>query len=108
MSKHPYAKESRSLVRTLKRHKLNPVGVRYDGEPTIECKNENALLDEMMACDDCRLIVEWETGRKASLWLIYGNGPGELVADWGIPEDTPEMSAAIDAAVDEHYARWDV
>jgi len=105
MAKHPYASESKSLLKTLNKHGLEPYAVHNDGCDT-EYESEAQFLDEMMGSDECWLRVKWKTGRKAAFLLIYGNSPGELAADWTCPEDTPEMMSAMDKAIDEHAAKY--
>ena len=103
MAKHSYLTETRSLLRTLRKHKIRPAYGESDGD------RFQAEAEELTAQDECRLVVYFgpkpEVKHVAQLLLILGNSPGELVADWTIPADA-DHAAALDAATDEHYNRW--
>jgi len=112
--------EVSSLIATLEANGFTIVKA-FDGEeyfrrdsfPTLA-----AFVDQMTGTDDCNLIVRRKAMKDSvktpgtrvyclySLTLIYGNSPGELLADWGVPHDA-EDSAALDKASKEHGAKWE-
>ena len=96
--KHSYLTETRSLVRTLRRHGWEPSGSLRGEE----------LIQELMACDCCwHRFNHAALAAHTSLFLVYGNGPGELVADYTLPNDMPaEAEADLDSIISEHDERW--
>lgn len=102
---HPFDKEVRSLLATLKRHKLVVSSVD-DGCSDVPILDQPAA-DTILSVDDSTVTVDWATGRTARLYIILGNSPGELVADWTEPQDTPAMITALNKAMSEHTNRWD-
>lgn len=62
---------------------------------------EEQFLDEICACDDCALFVALPGSMKRrQLYLVFGNSPGELVADYS---DVAELSAVVQA----HSDKWE-
>ncbi len=93
--------ETRSLLKTLQSHGLTILKVD-NGENVTPFAGVSLaeFINETMACDEARLYVETPSGETRSLYLVYGNSPGELVCDHGI-------DALVEAAVDEHYEKWE-
>lgn len=94
----------------------------HNGEDAVGApetfRNEAAFLSELLACDETTLYVTRKATRESTktpgkqvlrryaLFLVLGNSPGELVADWGIPADA-EDAAMLEAAINENYDHWD-
>ena len=93
--------ETKSLLQTLQKHRLTILSVD-NGENQVNFIDVtlNEFINETMACDEAWLKVEAPDGKKKTLYLVYGNSPGELVCDYTV---CPE----IDAATDEHYEAWE-
>ena len=93
-----YEKETHDLIARLLAAKFVPLTVD-NGETVTKWDEENqtAFADEAMACDESVIRCTDPNGHKVALYLVYGNGPGELVCDY---TSTPEL----DAVVDEFYA----
>jgi hypothetical protein len=96
-----WAPETRSLLKTLTKHGLTILAVD-NGEYTTKRAGITLakFVEECMACDDAWLRVQTPDGAKKTIYLVYGNSPGELPADYSVCD-------LIDAATDEHYNRWD-
>ena len=93
--------ETRSLLKTLQSHGL--IVHQVDNGETVTPFAGTSLADfiaEATACDEARLYVKTPSGETRSLYLVFGNSPGELVCDHGV-------DALVEAAVDEHYNKWD-
>jgi hypothetical protein len=93
-----FAPEFRSLVATLKKHGATIVSVS-NGGPRIPYESAE-FESEALACDEAHLYVMLPDGKKGSLYLVYGNSPGEIAADYSV-------HPVIEAATDEHYQKWD-
>ena len=65
----------------------------YDGEETTVRRSVDpvVVLDALATTDADTLMAHFPDGNVAGFWLIYGNGPGELIADHS---DEPEADAA--------------
>lgn len=57
------------------------------------------FLDELLACDEARLYVQNSEGKNKSLYIVLGNSPGELVADYTV-------DPLLDKVTEEHYDMW--
>ena len=66
-----------------------------------------AFADELAACDEATLKVRFPMGdaRTVTLRLVYGNSPGELVADYYAIDNA--TLAAFDPIADAHNVAWD-
>ena len=108
--------ETRSLLRTLIAHGFEIVGatngeeeVKKDGRPL------KVIVDCLTATDEGHLYVKHHTAdRDHWLFLVYGNGPGELVSDHNILMETKEeqgkyipANEALDRAHEAHQAKWE-
>lgn len=108
-----------SLFLTLKKHGFTIRAV-YDGEKQTEFTtvSAEAFLEAATGVDECTLRITRNAKKDSvktpgtlvcvrySLYLVYGNSPGELVSDYGIPADADD-AAALEAATDEHSKKWD-
>ena len=93
--------ETKSLIETLQKHGLTIVSVdNGESKTNFADTTLDNFIEETMACDEANLYVKTPEGKVKTLYLVYGNNPGELVCDYTI---APE----IDAATDEHYNAWD-
>lgn len=80
--------------------------------------DEAAFLNELLACDEAWLYVTRNGTKESaktpgkmvprvySLFLVLGNSPGELVADYGIPADEGD-AAAMETATNEAARKWE-
>lgn len=80
----------------------------HNGEEKFKF-NEGDLGDfigNLIACDESRLFVKSPEGRKRWLFLVFGNSPGELVADYlsYTTEREPDQLAIV---IDGHYNEWE-
>jgi hypothetical protein len=93
--------ETRSLLKTLQAHGLTIVKVdNGEAETPFAGTSLADFIAEATACDEARLYVKTPSGETRSLYLVFGNSPGELVCDHGV-------DPLVEAAVDEHYNQWD-
>jgi len=94
--------ETEQLLKILGEHGMTPVDAHYshDNSESIEPNWE-----EMSNVQDVCLYVRFGEGEDAPqtwLRLVYGNHPGELVSDWGVPRDEA-FCAAVETACNTHY-----
>lgn len=61
--------------------------------------NNKHLVVNLCACDEAQLAVVAPDGKKCNIYLILGNEPGVIAADYSV-------HPALDAAVDAHYNEW--
>lgn len=93
--------ETKSLLQTLQKHGLKILSVdNGENQTSFLAVPLDEFINETIACDEAWLKVETPDGKKKTLYLVYGNSPGELVSDYTI---SPE----IDAATSEHYDSWE-
>lgn len=90
-----YERETRSLLNRMIEKGFKLIEV-YDGEETIPVSTPEEAIKELMATDETYLIANTPDGDRVTLMLIYGNDPGELVANY-------TCNPLVDALVDEHY-----
>lgn len=114
-----YRPETRALLATLAKHGFTLRAVD-DGEELTEVKDmaPDEIIDLITGVEECRLRVTRNAKRESlktpgtmvlvrySVLLVFGNSPGELVCNYGIPADA-EDAKALEAAVNEHAARWE-
>lgn len=93
--------ETTSLLATLEKHGLVIVSVD-NGEYVTKLADttRDKFVEDCMACDEAWLFVIASDGKRKTIFLVYGNNPGELICDYTC---CPE----IDAACDEHFNEWD-
>ena len=92
--------EVRSLIKSLKNNGFIIVSVN-NGEECVEYKEVKVteFLEEVVATDEAVLKVKYND-KICSLYLVYGNDPGELVADYTDFEP-------LDEVIDLHYNKWE-
>jgi len=88
---HP---ETRSLLRALKAAGCEIISSDNGEEPVEPYTTENAAIECLTACDEGWLKVRCPNGKTSSLWLVYGNGTGELVADYHCNETIDQVTAS--------------
>lgn len=95
MNENSYKKETLSLFRTLESAGFRLISVSNGEYQTNRAKvTLETFLEETMACDEATLRVANSKGEGRALFLVYGNGPGELVCDY---TDAEDLSEAVDA-----------
>lgn len=64
------------------------------------------LIEELTACDEARLYVTHPEAPGKTLWfyLVLGNSPGELVADYSCPAGP--LEAILEKVTSGHYESW--
>lgn len=63
------------------------------------------FIDTLTACDEAWLRVRKDC-HDFRLYLVYGNSPGELVADYSYPANKPEVEKLIYEVTSAHYEEW--
>ena len=96
--KHSYEREARSLLHTLKKRGITVLAVD-DGEERVLTTDAPAI-DTILSVDECWVRVKTKDGSHRTIYILLGNGPGEIVCDYGVH---PELEAALR----EHGDRWD-
>lgn len=92
--------EVRSLIKTLEKHEVEILAIDNGEEVTEKKKVKTTqFIDECVACDEAWLVVQTKAGKK-TLYLVFGNSPGELVCDYSVDPQ-------LDVATDEHYNKWE-
>ena len=80
--------EVSSLFNTLKKHGLDVV----------------TTIETALEADDCWMTVSnKETKVETKIYLVLGNEPGVIMADWVCNAN----ESIINKVEDEHYARWE-
>jgi hypothetical protein len=78
-----------------------PIVAYNNGETQANVTPDTALMDEVLATDECHVYIKDGNDRERMLFLVHGNEPGVLVAD-----HSSKMPLAVDAILDTHYERW--
>jgi len=92
-----YRPEIKSLIHTLKKHNFSPY-ILNDGEELI--RGNKITADDIDAVEECHLYVKDANNKKYCIYIVLGNDPGEIAADYS---DNEKLKAAIE----EHYNRWE-
>lgn len=71
-----------------------------NGENEFKFVNKGQFVRELTACDESWLRVESPEGKRLGLFLVLGNSPGELVADY-------HCHPLLDKVTTEHYDKWE-
>ena len=98
--------ETLSLIQTLIKHGYSIESVDNGEEETdFNEVSLDTFVEQMMACDEAHLHIRTPEDRSGILYLVYGNSPGELVADYHVMDYLGRDK--LDAATDEHSKNWE-
>jgi hypothetical protein len=107
-------RETRALIQALYRHGWMVYAVDY-GAGKMATKTSDDAADLACAAPACdadisshnsRMYVHHLAGgHRSCLLLVYGNGRGELVADYTRPPDQAAKQS-LDAALDDYDSEW--
>lgn len=78
-----------SLIRYMKPRGFELLGVN-DGEETVKTSNEKDALDTVFSVDESWMIFRKQGFTRHSVYVVLGNSPEEVVADWGYKEGDPD------------------
>ena len=92
--------ETRSLLQRLHNAGIAILSVSHEDRVPFDANKLDQFIEECSACDESYLSVRLPDDKKATLMLVYGNSPGELVADY-------TSHPLLDVVTQEHYAEWD-
>ena len=95
-----YRPEVRSLLKSLKQAGFTPIYVD-DGEENIFYADvsKTQFLEEIVATDEAKIRLQ-HNNKRVSVYLVLGNDPGEIAADYSDYEPLEEV-------IDSHYDRWE-
>jgi hypothetical protein len=95
-----YRPEVRSLLKSLKRAGFTPLSVN-NGEENIRYSDvsKTEFLEETVATDESTLRLQ-HNNKKVAIFLVLGNEPGVIAADYTDYEPLQEV-------IDAHYDRWE-
>ena len=98
---HPYADETRSFLNRLLEAGFSLVEVFYDGEEDdrITVNSVGEAVEELSATDESFLVALTPEGKRVTLLFVYGNSPGELVANY-------TCHPLLDTVVEQHYDQY--
>jgi hypothetical protein len=95
-----YKPEVRSLLKSLRQAGFTPIYVD-DGEENIFYADvsKTQFLEEIVATDEAKIRLQ-HNNKRVSVYLVLGNEPGEIAADYSDYEPLEDV-------IDEHYDRWE-
>lgn len=111
---------TRSLLQHLAKERIHPLAVN-DGMGWItldlypdESERIEAAIEAIDGLDECRLACQWggssspasEQLPRCTFFLVYGNSPEELVADYSWSQRTPILEAVIVEALSAFEEDW--
>tara|TARA_B100001105_G_C22028279_1_gene288688 strand:+ start:162 stop:527 length:366 start_codon:yes stop_codon:yes gene_type:complete len=114
-TKWSYEVEARAVVRALRKLGYDLDRVDYDngwGEVegsekiTLKASQVEKAVKAIIAVDASHLYVKTPKGQSLFFYLVLGNGPGELVADWLIPRSLAER-VDLDFELGALYEKFD-
>lgn len=102
MTKNEQIRETRSLLTTLILAGWYPAdcNLGLDGDIDETEADRAPTAANLMATGQAVLTVYDDEGRRAKLLLVYGNNPGELVADYTAGRPT------LEKAITHHANMW--
>ena len=107
MTREDYKRETEDLLQLLLAAGFLPVMVdnrehamQWSGSLVDENGLDQEFIAEAMATDEAVIRVSLN-GKKYSLFLVYGNGAGELVCDY--TADVPELEAVVVSFYSRNY-----
>ena len=104
--KWSYEIETGAVIRALRKIGYKLLKVDYDngygrtegvGLVTLKPTQVKKAISACSGVDSCHLFVGIPGWQPIWLHLIYGNSPGELVADWSIPLNSNQAKELDDA-----------
>lgn len=92
-----YEAETRDLLETLLREGFTITSGNNGGEENFAFTTVAKFLPELMASDEAWLYVQPPTAENSpySIYLVFGNSPGELVADYHVHPLLDEVLTAF-------------
>lgn len=97
--------ETSALLHRIALNNCNVLWVSNGEEKLEAAKATRAeLIEHLISTDEGAICIE-RAGRRVKLFLVYGNSPGELVADWSWKQGEADP-AFIDVIIDDHYRVW--
>lgn len=107
---HSYYNETQDLLNKLVKAGFYLAEASYDGYEYDKVQDDpDRAIDILMACDEGYLRVTKDS-YTFTLFLVYGNGPGELVCDYSWPkeaEDNSNTYAELSAVIESHWNTWE-
>ena len=91
---HPNAAETKSLLAALVAAGFELLHCNNGGD-----EDEPPTLENLCCCDEAGLVVKAPDGRKLSIFLVMGNSPGELVADYTV-------HSLLDTVISAESQKW--
>lgn len=104
MKRNNWKPETRSLLLRLRKAQWELVNAN-DGEELYPFKSITQMVEGLTAVEESVLCIR-KAGFGTWLKLVYGNSPGELVCDYGIPEDA-KLADELDALTSAHAEAWE-
>ncbi len=97
MKTNPYAAEVTSLINDLINDGFKITHID-DGDGWEET-TADTVIDSILGVDDSNIRVKKEGGKGNSIYLVLGNEPGVIVADYSCDDD-------LDRITDAHYKKF--
>lgn len=113
---NPYRLEMRDLCRRLGAAGFSPVAVDDGGGEWADVSGWHDVVEAVLAVDEAHVKIEAHEGEpkqsvvplaRFNLFLVLGNSPGEILADWSYPRDRPISSALLEQVANDHYNQWE-
>ena len=95
-----YKPEVRSLIKSLRQAGFTPLSVN-NGEENVRFSSvsKTEFLEEIVATDEATLRLQ-HNNKKVAIWLVLGNEPGTIAADYTDYEP-------LEQVIDSHYDCWE-
>ena len=101
----------RTLIHQLQNHDFDILSVNDGDEDVPIISNSGSLAERqeateaIVAVDESWLRIGREGKMRGTIYIVLGNEPDELVADYGA--NTEEMMPFIEEAVEAHRNMWE-
>ena len=97
--------ETTALIERLQAAGFSIVGAN-DGEEFHKFADVAQTVGVLTSVDESHLYLRHDNNeRRIALFLVYGNEPGELVCDYGIPS-AESVAELLDAVTQAHCDEW--
>jgi hypothetical protein len=95
-----YRPEVRSLLKSLRQAGFTPLSVN-NGEENVRYSDvsKTEFLEEIVSVDEATIRLQ-HNNKRVSIFLVLGNDPGEIAADYSDYDPLEEV-------IDSHYDRWE-